>query len=226
MNLAVFYHTLFVLGNPPAAPPRGIAVVSEQMDTLKRSGLLEAASECYIGINGGEESRMYADCLLPESAVKVYHGLQCQNELRTLMLLQQVMAGRKGWLVLYFHTKGFTHDLTEELIFNWRRCMMTNLVTQWEGCVSDLESGVDSVGCHWKTRQVDGRQSLWGGNFWWAKSDFLHTLPPIEKHPRIPVMGGIDAFASRYEAEVWIGTGKRLPRVLDYHPSGPFTCGQ
>lgn len=203
-----------------------MAIVNEQMETLKQSGLLDACDEFYVGINGAEESQIYADCILPEKAVKLYHGTQCHNELRTLMWLQQTMRGRKDWRVLYFHTKGFSHDLTDEMSFNWRWCMMNNLVTNWHICMASLASGFDSVGCHWKTEQVDGKQSLWAGNFFWSKSEFLNTLPPIEKHPRIPVMGGIDAFASRYEAEVWIGTGPRLPKIRDYHPSGPFTCGR
>lgn len=226
MKIAIFFHTLFCLGDPPEPQPVGMSVVHEQMETLKASGLLEHADEFYVGINGAEESQVYADCIIPEKAVKVYHGTQCRNELRTIMLLQEVMAGRKGWLALYFHTKGFNHSPTEALIYNWRWCMMYHLVTNWEICVESLSYGFDSVGCHWKTGQVDGTQNLWAGNFWWSKSEFINTLPSIEKTPRLAMMGGIDALASRYEAEILIGRGPRLPKVLDYHPSGPFTCGR
>lgn len=170
---------------------------------LKASGLLESANEFYVGINGGEESEMLADCIIPSQATKVYHGLQCHNELRTLMLLQKAMAGRKAWAVLYFHAKGFSHDANDRMGANWRWCMMYHLIQNWEICITSLQSGFDSCGCHWKTEQVDGTQNLWAGNFWWARSDFLHILPPIENHPRIPCMGGVDAFESRYEAEVW-----------------------
>lgn len=225
MKIAVFYHCLFCLGDPPDPQPTGIAVVSEQMELLRTSGLLERADEFWVGINGAEESQMWADYIIPEKAVKVYHGLQCRNELRTLMLLQEVMAGRRGWAALYFHAKGFSHSIDDQLSYNWRQCMMYNLVQNWEVCVESLTQGFESVGCHWKTGQCDGTQSLWGGNFFWSKSEFINTLPAIQSHPRIAVMGGIDALASRYEAEVWLGSGKRLPRVLDYHPSGPFTCG-
>ena len=226
MKIAIFYHCLFVLGDPPEPLPHAIAIIAEQMQALQESGLLEVASEVYVGINGAEESQCFADCILPEKAVKVYHGTQCRNELRTIMLLQHVMAGRRDWMVFYAHSKGISHSPDEKLIYNWRNCMMYNLVTNWQICLASLLSGFDSCGCHWKTGQVDGTQSLWAGNFFWVKSEFLNTLPPIEKNRRLPIMGGIDAFASRYEAEILIGSGPRLPKVRDYHPSGPFNCGR
>lgn len=60
-------------------------------------------------------------------------------------------------------------------------------------------------------------QSIWAGNFWWAKSDFLRTLPSIMNRERIKI-SGLGAAESRFESEVWIGNGPRLPRVRDYHP--------
>jgi hypothetical protein len=224
--IAIFWHTVFILGEPPEPSPHAITIVSSQMEVIQSSGLLDIASEMYVGINGDEESQVFADGIIPEKAIKVYHGTQCKNELRTIMLMQEVMRGRTGWYVLYGHAKGASHTLTDELSYNWRWCMLHHLVQNWDVCISSLRGGVDMAGCHWKTGMVDGTQSLFAGNCWWAKSEFLNTLPPIEDNLRIPLMGGIDAFASRYEAEVWIGTGKRLPKVRDYHPTGPFTCGR
>lgn len=226
MRIAVFFHSLFCLGDPPEPQPVGIGIIQSQMELLQSSGLLDACDEFYVGVNGGEESQIYADSVIPEKAVKIYHGLQCRNEIRTIMLLQQLMFGRKGWAVLYFHPKGFSHPLTDEMSYNWRECMMHHCVRNWEICIDSLRMGADMAGCHWKTEQVDGTQNLWGGNCLWSKSEYLSTLPPIENNPRIPLMGGIDAFQSRYEAEVIFGSGRKRPKVVDYHPSGPFTCGR
>lgn len=223
MKIAVFYHGLFFLNGEPSL--NCINVVHSQMETFRESGLLDSADEFHIGINGGEESEPFAESILPAKATKVYHGLNCRTEIRTLMHLQNVMRGRAGWKVLYLHAKGASHSPDEKMINNWRQCMMHNLVTNWLICINSLNSGFDSAGCHWKREQVDGTMSLWGGNFFWATSDFLNTLPPIESHPRIAAQGGVDDFRSRYESEVWIGSGRRLPKVRDYHPSGPFNCG-
>jgi hypothetical protein len=226
MKIALFYHCVFCLGDPPDISANAFGVVAEQMEVFKKSGLLEVADEFHVGINGAEESQPFADCIIPESALKVYHGIQCRNELRTIMLMQHTMRGRRGWFVFYGHAKGASHPPDDKMSFNWRNCMMHNLVTNWEICVESLSRGFDAAGCHWKTGQVDGTQSLFGGNCYWVKSDFLNTLPPIENNRRLPIMGGIDAYASRYEAEIILGSGRKPPKVVDYHPSGPFTCGK
>lgn len=223
--IVIFYHCLFCIGDPPEPSPHGIAIVADQMELLKKSGLLAAAKEFYVGINGSEESQVYADGIIPEKAVKFYHGTHCKNEIRTVMLMQQIVAGKEGWNVLYFHPKGFSHPPTEEMSHNWRNCMNHYLIGNWEICIESLKVA-DMAGCHWKKDQVDGTQCLWAGNFYWSKSEFLNTLPRIEKNPRIPLMGGLDSHQSRYEAEIIPGTGPKRPKVIDYHPTGPFTCGR
>lgn len=223
-RIAVFYHCLFCMGDPPELVPHGLNVIHSQMQLIDESGLVDTCDEFHVGINGGKESEIYADSVIPSKAVKIYHGLQCHNELRTIMHMQHTMRDRPGWKVLYFHAKGFRHDPDNKMIHRWRDCMMHHLVTNWLICVNSLNGGFDSAGCHWKTGQVNGHQSLWAGNFWWMKSEFLNTLPPIETCPRLPHMGGIDSADSRYEGEVLIGEGPRLPKVRDYHPGGPFTC--
>jgi len=219
--IAVVYHALFQLDDHLLEP--ALEIVHEQMFQLQQSGLLQEAEEVYAGINGGRESEVYADSLIPGKALKVYHGLQCHTELRTLMLLQEVMKDRKGWLVLYFHSKGATRDRGEVMIRNWRRCMMHHLVVNWRTCISVLERS-DACGCHWLSGQVDGTQNLFGGNFWWSTSEYLNKLPPIEKHPRIPINGGIDSEKARFESEVWLGSSGHYPRVVDFHPGGMFKC--
>lgn len=220
--IAIFYHCLFTF-SPDSVLPHAISVADEQMKMLESSGLLGACNEFYVGVNGGEESRVYAESIIPSKSHIIYHGLKCRTELRTLMYLQKTMKGRKGWRVLYFHSKGATHPATDQMSTNWRNCMMRSLVSNWRVCLDALNR-VDSVGCHWKEGQVDGTQNLWGGNFWWATSDFLNKLPPIESHPRIPIMGGVDAVEARFEAEVWLGSSGHRPRVRDFHPDGPFNC--
>jgi hypothetical protein len=225
MNIAVFYHCLFVRGDPPEMMPHALGVVDSQMDIMARSGLLEACDEFHVGINGGEESQVYAESLLPiEKANLVYHGRQCMNELRTLVHLQQIMTGRKKWKILYFHSKGATHEANDEMSHRWRNCMMKHLVENWKIASGSLEGGADSSGCHWQNALVSGISNIWAGNFWWITSEFLATLPKIEMNSRLPIMGGIDALASRYEAEVWIGSGRKMPKVRDFHRGSPFEC--
>lgn len=223
--IAVFYHCLFLLGDPPKLLKRGCEIIKGQMETLASSGLLDAAMEFHVGINGGLESVWPSRMLLPKKAKCVFHGLQCRNECRTIRMIEQWLPEHENWYVFYFHAKGCASPSgKQDLNDNWRGCMMRNLVTNWRQCYQDLENGYDSVGCHWMTgEQTPPGQSVWAGNFWWAKASFLNTLPSIMERDRIK-LSGIDSIESRYESEVWIGNGPRLPKIRDYHHAWIDTC--
>jgi hypothetical protein len=222
-KIAVWYHGLFYLDGEFL--PNAFNIAQWQMAVMEASGLTDTADEIYCGVNGGDESVAFAETVFPEKSVKLYHGLQCHTEIRTIMHMQKTMTGRKGWKIFYHHCKGAFHSPGEKMIINWRNCMTNHLVTNWMNCVNALNNGKDSAGCHWLEGQVDGTMCLFGGNFFWVTSDFLNTLPPIENNPRIPIMGGVDAVESRFESEVILGTGPRMPKVRDFHAAWPFNCG-
>jgi hypothetical protein len=222
MKIAIFYHCLFYFGDPPDLYMNAVQIVASQMAALKISGLEDAASEIVIGINGGSESEDVARTILPYKAKLVFHGLQSKSENMTIRVMEKWLPTHEDWLVLYFHSKGATHDIaTEYGIFDakWRECMMTQCVDSWRRCVADLEFA-DAVGCHWLTGQGwDHSQHYFAGTFFWARASFLRTLPSIMDRERIKI-SGLASAESRYEAEVWIGNGPRLPIVRDYHPGG------
>lgn len=221
--IAVFYHCLFVHGQVPDFMPGAFEIVSSQMNAMESSGLLKNTQHFVVGINGGKESEDFANLVIPAKAVRVMHGLQSKAENLTIVELEKWIPSHRGWNVLYFHAKGCTHPVGDAygdgVSAPWRNTMTQYLVNNWRTCVSDLERGYESVGCHFMRGMCDGTQNIWAGNFWWATSDFLSTLPSIFLRDRIHV-SGISAAESRYEAEVWIGNGKRVPRVKEYLPRG------
>lgn len=214
--IIIFFHGLFYLGSPPELIPDSIGIIREQMAQLKASGLLDTAKQMVVGINGASESLEIARLLIPEKAEIILHGLDSRNENLTICAMHEFAKGHPDYYILYFHAKGSSKKNQTDHITNWRNCMMKHLVTNWWRCVSDLDVGFESAGCHWMTHQADGTQSIWAGNFWWAKASFLRTLPSMMLRERIK-MSGIKSLDSRYESEVWIGYGPRLPRIKDYH---------
>jgi hypothetical protein len=225
MKIAVFFHGLFFIGDAREPAPSAVAVIGEQMAVMAQSGLLEAADYLAVGINGSGESLVYTAMLIPEKAHVVFHGLDSRNENATVRLMETWLPEHPGWAVLYFHAKGATWPYQDGTRSRWRNCMMTACVQNWRSCVRDLAGGFDSVGCHWLTSDqypwMPPHQACWGGNFFWATSSFLQTLPSILRSPRVQA-SGLKAPESRFEAEVWIGNGPRLPRIKDYHPGWPF----
>lgn len=192
------------------------------MVSLDESGLLAEASHFQVGINGGDESEDIASVVLPEKARLKLHGLNCRNENLTLRELEKWLPDHPGWDVFYFHAKGCTHPKGDEFRGRWRDCMMRHLVHKWQNCIADLAMGYESVGCHWmEPPKTPPSQFIWAGNFFWAKSEFLITLPSIMDRARIKT-SGIGALESRFEAEVWIGNGPRRPKIRDYHANWKF----
>ena len=215
--IAIFYHCLFFKDTPDNWMPHAEAVVRTQLTHLCTSGLLDAANEFWVGLNGGEETSHLASSIFPRTARIVPHGLECHNECRTILMLEKWLPGHEDWYVLYFHAKGATHPPDHELSNRWRGCMMKQCVTNWRRCVVDLDAGYEAVGCHWMVPPATPPgQHIFAGTFFWAKVSYLLTLPSIMEPDRIKV-SGLDSAESRYEAEVWIGNGPRLPKVKDYH---------
>lgn len=223
--VAIFFHCLFRLGSPSHFVERAGEIVQEQMHVLKECGLLDAADEMIVGINGGVESKWPAFIFLPKKAKLVFHGLECRNENLTIVQIEKWVKSHLGWHVLYFHCKGATSKPEERgLNDNWRACMMRNIIVNWRTCVEDLENGYDCVGCHYMSGdQTPPGQSIFAGNFWMARSDYLATLPSIYERDRIKE-SGIGALESRYESEVYLFNGPIHPAVKDYHHAWINTC--
>jgi hypothetical protein len=74
------------------------------------------------------------------------------------------------------------------------------MVHRWRDCVQHLGDH-DTVGCH---RITPG--DFWGGNYWWARSDWLRRMPTVPRE-------------NRYQAEAWIGTVEG--RRFDMNPGWP-----
>jgi len=223
MKIVIFYHTYLFTGNPPVLVNNAVAVTHDQMNRLRESGLADAADEIIIGVNGGRESLDMLSIIAPAKAKLVPHGLESKNENPTLVLLEKwLREHQEEAYVLYFHAKSASHENSSEygqFDWKWQNCMMTNCVDRWQQCVADL-GAYEAVGCHWLTGQGwDHSQHYFAGTFFWARASYLRTLPSIFLRERIKV-SGIASPESRYEAEVWIGNGPRLPTVKDYHPGG------
>ena len=223
MKIVVFYHCVFVIDGKPLWS--AINVVHEQMKMFKESGLEDAANEIIVGINGGKESEVYAQQFLPKKAQIVYHGLQCRNENRTLLMMEDWCRDRKfDAACLYFHSKGATHAIDtgyeKNMATPWRNRMMRHCVVDWRRCVLDLNTH-EAVGCHWLTEQGwDKSQHYFAGTFFWVRALFFRTIPSLATRQRIKD-SGIDSIDSRYEAEVHLGNGPRLPIVKNLYP-GPI----
>ena len=187
--LTHFYH-LYQAGN-------WVEAVTEHTKALVDSGLADELSEVRIGLVG-------TDALAP-ATVFLDHGIQpvfvaCapfQWEQLTINKIREHVI-RSDDYVLYAHTKGSANE--SELNTAWRRSMTYYMVMCWREAVEHL-SDVETVGCHWIE---EGNH--WGGNFWWARSQYLRTLPKPSD-------------LSRFFAESWMSANP--PSRVDMNPGWP-----
>ncbi len=217
-KILVIYHARIFGGEPAVAEGHAIDIMVEQMTSFARCGLLPLCSQFVMGLNGDERDRWALEMIKPYKAELVLHGTAANSELPTLHWLQGWLAdpGHGDWYVLYFHLKGARHGTNDALTMAWRRCMEGVVLTHWQRCVRALDEGYETAGAHWLTNAQYGsivKRAFWGGNFWWAKAEFLRSLPALPANR--------SCREDDFLAETWIGDGPRLPKALDLRPHWP-----
>lgn len=209
--IAVFYHCLLKSEHRPIDSEYAFRLIVSQMDALKKSGLEDAASNIFIGVNGDESDAMAVASLAPDKAVVVHHGSGATTEIPTMNMVRSWALEHPNWAIMYHHTKGVS---TPNQADGWRRRMELICVWGWQECYKALKRGYDCAGAHWLTPERNPgaiTTPFFGGTFWWAKSNYLAILPPLPE----------SKWENRYEAESWIGKAGRVVRAADFHPGWP-----
>lgn len=212
-NVAIFYHCIFQGTVRHINTAFALELMAEQMHTLENSGLSDYAREMWVGVNGDDDDAEMASLLCPHKAHVISHGAGTGTEITTMNLLADWVKWHSGWYVFYFHLKGISHPQNPNT--RWRQTMEKHCIQNWRMCIFDLDSGYDAVGAYWLTPEeypyLLQKHPFFGGTFFWAKADFIATLPPLPS----------PTFENRYEAESWIGSGPRRPKVKNYEPGWP-----
>jgi len=124
------------------------------------------------------------------------------------------------WFVLYLHTKGVYRS--GRLSDDWRRMMLYFCVERWQETLSTFDDPTClAVGCNLRNKRPARRYSqhfeshgldilkappMWhySGNFWWARSEAICSLPDPESQEarRILTWKGIKV---NLASERWIG---------------------
>lgn len=207
--VAIFYHIYMGGGSIPCDHDNVLGIVTDQLSSMRVCGVMAKADQVTVGVSGSDLDAFMVRGMIGKGSV--VHHASGNGELPTMILMQFFCKTHPGWDVLYLHTKGAIYKGFQHVV-DWRHCMERAVLWNWQSCVKDMESGVDSCGAHWLTPwkyPVIGPVPYWGGNFFWVKSEFVNTLPPLDPN------------ADRYAAEVWIGRGKKPPRVRDYAAHWP-----
>jgi hypothetical protein len=129
-------------------------------------------------------------------------------EFPTLDLLRDFSRRCDGfYYILYLHTKGVSIP-NKQSIVDWRESMLYFMVDRWKDCIIKLKDGYDTVGVHY----IPNNTPHYQGNFWWATSDYIATLPEIHKTRLIEKQ-----HTERHKCEMWLLDNNYAEIYCPYH---------
>lgn len=206
----IYYH-IAQMGN-------WVEVVSEQVRALQDSGLYEASDKILFGVVGN------APIALPSKFEMLFHHPDIRlAEVPTLEALRE-HALKENFNVLYMHTKGVAYlekGNTKEIVTFWRKYMEYFCIGKWQECLESLRE-FDAAGCEFYGPKQHFSNPHFSGNFWWATSSYLRTLPKVVN----VIVQGEHAIHTRMKAEFWIGSDPRIRvKELFHHGLNAYCVG-
>jgi hypothetical protein len=118
-----------------------------------------------------------------------FEVINCSNnnalyENPTINLIKDFSEKNPNSYILYLHTNHINYSKEGEKINDLLNYMLYFLVEKSQLCISILNNDYETVGCNYnKTvnemnmNDPESYQSRYSGNFWWANSNYLRTLP-------------------------------------------------
>ena len=186
----------------------GNLIASELHGQLEQSGLLDKTHNVFVSMVGDSRQRAELREYLfgrHGDTYRIVHDSPDISEYEWPALKHMwALSQEEDFLGYYLHTKGASNcrpDVSpaiQQNIRNWRYCMSHFVVNKHSSCISALNSGsVDACGPLYNPCLNEGMPGIFAGNFWWATSPHLKTLPD-------PVVVAGPPGSNRMGAESWV----------------------
>ena len=156
-------------------------ILLNKFKKFKVSGLYEKANKIYLLLFGGDiethtEFLSELQEIYPKIEFAVISNQEFNNEPDTLnFMLKKAKEYTSNTPMLYLHTKGisYNHPTLKKNVEAWVRYLDLYVIYKWEECLEGLKNNDVAGGC------FISDTPHFSGNFWWANSDYLKTLPRI-----------------------------------------------
>jgi hypothetical protein len=160
-------------------------ILLNKFKKFKASGLYEKTNKIYLSLFGDDfDSHLEFLNELKDVYPKIEYLLitnqEFKNEPDTLnFMLKKANEYSSNTPMLYLHTKGlsYTHPIMKRNVEAWVRYLDLFVINKWEECVKALEENDAAGGLY-----VYQDPKHFSGNFWWANSDYLKTLPRLNPY--------------------------------------------
>jgi hypothetical protein len=157
-------------------------IIIEKLRKFRATGLFEEVDYINILVLGMRETdrNFFEQIKTISDKIKVFE-LQgnFNNECDSLNFIKKYFEDKPHNIpFLYLHTKGVTqiHPIIKKRVNLWTRYMDVWNIYNWKKCLLALKSSDTCGGLY-----ISGKISHYQGNFWWANSNFIKTLPYITK---------------------------------------------
>jgi len=158
-------------------------VLTNKFKKLKQSGLYDAVNKIYMPVyNFYPHHQEFIDDLRNVySKIELSHisNAQFNSEPDTLnLMLKKSLEYTENTKLLYLHTKGVSHlhPNLKRNIDAWVRYLDLFNISKWEECVNALDNHDVAGGFYVE------EPKHYSGNFWWANSDYIKTLPRLNQY--------------------------------------------
>lgn len=179
-------------------------IVDEQVLKLRASGLWDKTERLFVGLLGPRPDEFP---LTDPKILPMYFGVDYTPAERPTLAALQWFCRTRDCMVYYIHTKGVFSPANGTR--DWRHSMEHFIITRHQDCIAAL-SEHDICGINWHSSWC----RFFGGNFWWARSDYVRSLPDIRSLEPIP---GRD-HSPRHVCERWVGENPAV-RAISLHES-------
>ena len=160
-------------------------ILLNKFKKFKASGLYEKTNKIYLSLFGDDfdshsEFLNELKDVYPKIEYLLITNQEFKNEPDTLnFMLKKANEYSSNTPMLYLHTKGlsYTHPIMKRNVEAWVRYLDLFVINKWEECVKALEENDAAGGLY-----VYQDPKHFSGNFWWANSDYLKTLPRLNSH--------------------------------------------
>ena len=186
-NNAIFIHCALL--------ERWDIILKNFIDKIIISGLYENVEIIYINCIGNKNNFKTLEYLNKEKIKILLNGIELNTfEISTQELLYDFSKKNHNYNILYLHTKGVGKEVNE-CIEDWVNYMSYFLINKWKTCINQLQLN-NTIGVDLRSEPT----LHYSGNFWWARADYISTLPSPTEFKKYPN----PLNSERHNQEFWI----------------------
>ena len=162
-------------------------LVRDHIKNLTTSGLYDEMEQMVIGAIGSvADYNRLSEIIKPYAKIVIQsHSEVNQYEFLTLSLLKRMCDTTPLSYVYYSHSKGCSYSKATHSYVGgrtWFDYMEYFNCLKWKNAVKVLDFGYDCYGIKAIPKRVSPSETLhFSGNSWWCNSEYIKSLPPINK---------------------------------------------